>query len=81
MTRAHRLVLAGRVQALLGRGMRPGKVAATLHISRERVQALRKLAVPPSRPDWSVPDDNLLALARSIRGEIEQAEGFRRTPI
>lgn len=78
MTRAHRLVLAGRVQALLGRGMRPGKVAATLHISRERVQALRKLAVPSARSAWSVPDGALLALARAGRAEIEQAEGFRR---
>ena len=80
MTRAHRLILAGRVQALLGRGMRPGKVAATLHISRERVYALRQLVVPPARPAWSLPDDALLALARSIRAEIEQAEGFRRAP-
>lgn len=74
---------AAKMRALRAQGLSWTEIAERYGITAHTVRALlrRHLEPPSAGRVWWRPDAELLAVARSIRREIEQAEGFRRPPV
>jgi hypothetical protein len=83
IARAEGRVRAAKMRKLREQGLSWAEIGERYCITGHAVRAAlrRRLEPQPAGRVWWRPDAELLRIAREIRREIEQAEGFRRPPV